>query len=60
MPMIENMNIRSMSRRPREPIAGADDIRELKMICSCLALLISLKTLPILRVLKIVEVAPRF
>lgn len=49
----------SMSRRPRDPIAGAELMRVWKIICNFLNFLTSLKTLPILSVLRMVEVIPK-
>ena len=54
-----NMNIRSMSKRPRDPMAGAELINAWKIIWRFLAFFTSLKTLPILNVLKMVDVIPR-
>lgn len=54
IPMIANMNISNMSKRPRDAIAGVASIRVLKISCSFCCFLIKRKTRPILRVLKIV------
>ena len=56
IPMIENMKMRSMRSRPSEAIAGAAEIKVMKISCSFYYFLISLKTRPILSVLKIVPI----
>ena len=54
MPIMENMKIKSKSSKPREAMDGAAERSVLKISWSFSAFLISLKTLPILNVLRMV------
>ena len=48
--------MRSIRSKPSEPIAGVAEINVMKISCSFYCFLISLKTRPILSVLKIVPI----
>ena len=57
-PMIANMKKRIIRRSPREPSDGAESSSVWKIICSYLARLINLRTLPIRKALRTVGPAP--